>query len=123
MPRQAVLKLRLNPFSPNAETFEDLTIQVHVPYSKKGVHLLIQPNIVDYKESSGDSNVQVKQTTVSMHTSDTLILEFNFGDKKEQKFKVGDSSYVFLLQQIGDEAVEGIAGQKFPFFEFLAERQ
>ena len=117
---EVVLKLRLNPLSPNVETFGDLTIQVHVPYSKTSVNIMVHPNIVEYDEQPSEG---VRQVYVSAHTPETQILEFNLKDKAEHRILVSGKSYVFLLQQIGEELVEGIASQKFMFFEFFVRKE
>jgi hypothetical protein len=123
MYKEDLLKIAINPLSSRIETFEEIVIKSHVPYSKSGIHIMIQPSVIDYKEHDGDANIEVAQLMVVSNTEDTKILEFNLLDKKEHKIEIGEFIYTILLQNIGEEQFKELGNQKFLYYEFFARKE
>jgi hypothetical protein len=113
-----VIKLTINPSSPNIEVVDNFTMQVHVPYSDSSVFIKFNPNTTEYIENNDQPGVKVRQVMVSEDTPETKNLEFNFTDKNIHAIEIDGHKYEVKLLQIGNEDVEGIVGQKFKFFEF-----
>jgi len=118
---EKLIKIISSPVNPSMEIVNNIVINLHVPYSKDNVTVKIDPNIQEYKENDDKPDIQVSQIMISVDTAETKNLKFDFNENKTQKIKQGDEEYEITLMHIGEENVEGIEGQKFPYFEFLVK--
>ncbi|WP_055444939.1 hypothetical protein [Lacinutrix himadriensis] len=103
-----------SPENPSIDEAFGLTFQLHAPYNKDEVTLLINPNITDYEDSMGDENVSIRHLTFSEHTPDTKIIKFDFGDNNVKKI---GGTYI-KLEKIGTIVFEN---QEFLTFDFFIE--
>jgi hypothetical protein len=111
-----LIKLVNSPFNSPIEEACGLIFQIHVPYNKDSVTLLVNPNIVDYKESAGEENIKIQQLTVSLHNKQ-ILLDFKFNNI--QTIQNEDKIIEVKLMKID---TENIQGQDFLLYEiFVSE--
>lgn len=112
------IRITCSPFSPGIEVVEDIVIKACLPYSENNVTVQVNPNIQGYDEKLDQSNVKVRQATVTTKTDQTHTFKLDFKDNNVQKVKIGEKEYKIKLMNIGKE---NIKGQDFPTFEFFVE--
>ena len=110
-----LIKIYQSPFHSPLEIVNEIVIQLHVPYSKSSITVIINTNIQDYKERDDNGGVLVRQVMVSSHTNDTSILSFDFDRNRSKNYSYNGIIYNIELLNIGEENIQG---QKFMFFEF-----
>ena len=113
---QKLIKLSNSPFNPNLETFENMVIKLHVPYSSNDVTIQINPNIVGYREKQDSPNMKIRQFSVTIPTEDTKFLKFDFKDNNVHKIQIENNTFEIKLMTIGKENIQG---QDFTYFEFF----
>jgi len=113
------IKLIASPFHSPVDEACGLLFQLCVPYSDKNVTILVNPNMVDYKEKDGDENIEIKQLTFSLFTKDTKELFFDFNANNVKTIDNGNEKIEVKLMRID---TENIQGQDFMSFElFVSE--
>jgi hypothetical protein len=114
-----LIRLVQSPFQPPIDHACGLTFQIHVPYSKDVVTLLVNPSVSDFKDKDGNENVEIRQLTVSQHTSDTKQISLDFKSDNVKTIKNDDKEIEVKLMKID---TENIQGQDFLAFElFVSE--
>jgi hypothetical protein len=114
-----LLRLVQSPFQPPIDSACGLTFQVHVPYSKDAVTILVNPSVADYKEKDGNERVEIRQLTFIQHTSDTKQISLDFKSNNVKTIKNDDKEIEVKLMKID---TENIQGQDFLAFElFVSE--
>lgn len=113
--KETLIKVHLSPFHPNIALFGKLSFRIHVPYNEREVTIQVSPNIMDYHECLDQPGVQLKQSTLTVPTSQSRNLKFVLDDKA-QKVRIDDTDYEIQLLSIGKEVIET---QEFLYFEFF----
>lgn len=109
-----LIRLVQSPFHPPIDEACGLTFQVHVPYSKDAVTLLVNPSIADYKEKDGNESIEIRQFTFSQHTTDTKQISLDFKSNNTMTIKNNDKEIEVKLMKID---TQNIQGQDFLSFE------
>lgn len=115
-----LIKLVQSPFQSPIDEAYGLIFQIHVPYDKEQVTLLVNPNISDYSEKEGNDNIQISQFMFSQHTKDTKTISLDFKTNNTQIIENDNKNIEIKLMNIGSENIEG---QDFPFFEIQVSEQ
>ena len=114
-----LIKLVNSPFQSPVDYACGLIFQIHVPYSKDGVSLLVNPSVADYIEKDGNESIDVRQLIVSEHTKDTKQIYLDFGKNNTKIIDNSGQQVEVKLMRIDTEKIEG---QDFMFFElFVSE--
>ncbi len=113
---EKLIKIIVSPFNPSMEVVDDIVVQVHVPYSEKGVTIKINPAVEDYKENQDKPNIKIRQLTVTRDTVQTETLNFDFSENNVHKVTINEKNYKIKLMSTGKENIQG---QEFSYFEFL----
>jgi hypothetical protein len=113
---QKLMRLSNSPFKPNLETFDDIVIKLHVPYSASEVTIQINPNIVEYQDKQKKEGIEIRQLSVSVPTNETKVVRLDFKSNNVQRIQIGNKTFEIKLMEIGKENIQG---QDFPYFDFF----
>lgn len=113
------IRLVQSPFQPPIDEACGLTFQIHVPYSKESVTLLVNPNLSEYKNKGDNQNVEIRQLTYSHNTPDTKQITLDFTFNNVVTIQNNDKEIEVKLMNID---TENIQGHQFLAFEiFVSE--
>ena len=112
---KSIIRLRNSPEVPNFEIFDEIIINLFVPYSENSLTIKINPYVTDYKENLNQPGIKVRHLSVMTDTEDTVTLSLDF-DNNIQNFDVAGQQYQIQLLDIGKERFDN---QDFPYFELL----
>lgn len=115
---EKIIKISLNPLTPNLEVVENFVMMTHVPYTNNDVVIKIDSNIQEYIENTNQENAQIRQVMVTTETEYSRTLNFDFNENNTHKIKIDDRNFEIKLIEIGDEELAEIQGQKFKYFKF-----
>jgi hypothetical protein len=115
----SALKLVLNPYEPNYNSFGNLTLMVHAPFNKVGLTVQPPPNLHDIVAQEPEK--KLRTVNLSFCDPDTRELEFNLDNHSTHAVHTKGKDYIISLDEIGEEEIPQEPGRKYLYFNFNIE--